>query len=136
MSKTLDLDFDAFLNEADSILKERENTYCKYSDHVNIYSQIITQIRYDLAFQIEIKKEVEYLTSDHVAHNIALKFARIIANPNHKDSFIDIFGYLLLYLRFSSAKIVKLTPLKIVNNDHPANKLIDYINNHHLESRF
>ena len=133
MSKTLRLNFDSFLNKAHEILKERENTYCKYSDHVNTYSQIINQIRYDLASQIEIKKEVEYLTSDHVAHNIALKFARIIANPNHKDSFIDIFGYLLLYLQFSSAKRVKLNRLKIVNSDHPANKLIDYINNTNLQ---
>ena len=63
-------DFNKMLDYAKSILEDRENTYCNYAEHVNTYSQIITQIRRDLAFGIEVKRECEYLTSVVIGKNL------------------------------------------------------------------
>ena len=126
------LDFKDFLKKANEVLKEREKAYCNYSNHVSTYTQIYPQISSDLSSKIKIRNQREYDISEHAAHCIALKFARIIAAPEYIDSYIDILGYLLLYLRNTSAKYITLTPLSIVESEHGANMLIDFINKHDL----
>lgn len=133
-AKPLNVDIKALYKEAIDILDNREKTYSSYREHVKIYSQIVREIRNDL-FDCMLESKVangceltdfDYEIGGHAAHCIALKLARIATNPSHKDSYVDTFGYLMLFLENTCADFVFIRQLR--NQAKVVNDFINTIN--------
>ncbi len=133
--------YNDFLAQAKDILAQRENTYGKYKEHVKLVNKMDSLIWKNLENSLEetirnrhrnIPTSDEIKIIDNTSHLLALKFARIINAIEHEDSYIDVIGYLLLFLQNTRAKFVKLRSFDFLPQEHALNQFISFINESNL----
>lgn len=123
------MDFKECLKKAHKRLEESNKEYGSYKEHIEKYIVFKSTIEQGLKEATGNSKSIEKRELiEHATHSLALKLARIQANTYHEDSYIDVFGYLLLFMKEAGIQKITFQECCLLDQNHIINCLIRFIN--------
>lgn len=112
-------------------LAEEKGNYGTYEEHIFLYENFKEQLRDGEFFQEKPKNALEKYVKKHVMHCLALKLARISASPWHTDSYVDVIGYVTLYMNnMDLCMLPNFSRIYGVPNADKINQFLTFVNDY------
>lgn len=117
---------------ADTRIDENGENYGMYKNHVAVYKIIKEQLREMKIFEPMIHTALDEAVKKHAMHCIALKLARISANPSYDDSYTDVIGYVRLYVTTMPCfcKKIAFSSIYGIPNQDKINEFLVFVNSY------